>query len=152
MSSSYPMKVSYHHRKTGIVNERTFFLSAGQERTFESVLRSSFQIPEDEGVLLYCQENLFYPISMMNLNDLFQNHPNRSKDGIISCELQSFSLEAAALHQNRQIFADDVDSKFLYSTFLFNLFLLLSSLFFLSQIKTLLQQGILLLSDLKRRL
>jgi hypothetical protein len=112
MSSSYPVKVSYRHRKTGIVNERTFSLSAGQERTFESVLRSSFQIPEDEGVLLYCKEKLFYPISMMNLNDLFQQHQlNPFKGMVISCELQSFSLEAAALHQNRQIFTDDVDSK-----------------------------------------
>jgi hypothetical protein len=81
----YNLNITYRHRKTGIETKKTIVLSRGEESSLENILRITFGIPKDEGILLNCSDTIFYPVSMVNL-EVAANAP--------TCELQSFSLAA----------------------------------------------------------
>lgn len=81
----YTINIHYRHRKTGILTKKAFSLSLGQESSLESQLRTAFAVGKDEGLLLHCNETIFYPVSMINL---------AAASSSASCELQSFPLAA----------------------------------------------------------
>jgi hypothetical protein len=104
----YNLNITYRHRKTGIETKKTIVLSRGEESSLENILRITFGIPKDEGILLNCSDTIFYPVSMVNL-EVAANAP--------TCELQSFSLAALNNGENNVEFFMNVS--FFYVLFLF---------------------------------
>jgi hypothetical protein len=103
----YNLNITYRHRKTGIETKKTIVLSRGEESSLENILRITFGIPKDEGILLNCSDTIFYPVSMVNL-EVAANAP--------TCELQSFSL--AALNNGKNSFEFFLNVSFFYVLFL----------------------------------